>query len=42
VARERVEHVVEEADAGGARALVRAVQRQRDANVGLARAAGYL
>src|SRR5205823_1115426 len=42
VARERVEHVVEEADARDAHAATGPVERQGDADVGLARGAGYL
>ena len=42
VAREQVEHVVEEADAGAARAGARAVEAERQADVGLAGRAGDL
>src|SRR5439155_12382251 len=42
VAREGVEHVVEETDAGRARAASCAIERQCDADVGLARRTGYL
>src|SRR4051794_143344 len=42
VARQEVEHVVEEADAGRAPARARAVQPERQADVGLLRGAGDL
>ena len=42
VAREQVEHVVEEADAGAARAGAGAVEAERQADVGLARLAADL
>ena len=42
VTGERVEHVVEEADPGRARAAARAVERQRQGDVGLVGGAGDL
>src|SRR5436190_19256931 len=42
VARERVEHVVEESDSRRPRPAARTVERQRDRDLGLTRAAGYL